>query len=152
MFINLKRVLIVDDAVDFCALLQNWISFRGLEAITADSARDAIRILEKQRIDFIITDFHMPEMDGVDFLRWCRDHDIHVPVVFLSASQEMIEREKIALGDCCATRLSKPINFKILAAALDAAERHDHHRDCLHQPFKEAVDQQYRLAQADDPA
>ncbi len=151
MFNNVKRVLILDDGEDFCILLKNWINFRGLEALTANCARDAIRILETERIDFIMTDFQMPEMDGVEFLRWCRDHGIRVPVVFMSASLQVIEREQIALADCCATRLSKPLNFKILAAALDAAERHDHHKDCLHQTFRAAVEQQLQLSESDDP-
>lgn len=150
MFINLKYVLIVDDAEEFRVLLSNWISFRGLEAITAANGQEASRILEKQRIDLIITDFQMPDMDGLDFLQWCRSHKTHVPVVFITASNEIIPREQIALADCCATHLKKPLDFQILAAALDAAERHEHHRDCLHQPFKKAVDDEFHLTQLGD--
>ncbi len=51
MFNNLKRILIVDDGEDFCILLKNWINFRGLEARTASCARDAIRILETERLN-----------------------------------------------------------------------------------------------------
>lgn len=150
MFVNLKNVLIVDDVEDFRALLKNWITFRGLKAITAKNGREAIGILEKERIDLIMTDFNMPEMDGLELLEWCRQHAINVPVIFTSASQAPLDRERIALGDCCATRLEKPLNFRILAAALDAAERHDHHRDCLHQPYKCAVDAEYHRSEIPD--
>jgi CheY-like chemotaxis protein len=147
MFVNLKNILIVDDVEDFRALLKNWITFRGLEAVTANNGREAIRILKKERMDLIITDFHMPDMDGLELLEWCRQHDIYVPVIFTSASQTPLDRERIALGDCCATRLDKPLNFRVLAAALDAAERHDHHRDCLHQTYKIALEAEYRRSQ-----
>lgn len=150
MFTNLKKVLIVDDAEDFRVLLKNWITFRGLEAMTAENGHEALGILEKERMDLIITDFHMPGMDGLDLLQWCRGRDLRVPVIFTTASNQIIPREEIALGDCCATRLTKPLNFKILAAALDAAERHDHHSNCLHQPFKLAVDEQFRHAELGD--
>jgi CheY-like chemotaxis protein len=150
MFTHLKKVLIVDDAEDFRVLLKNWISFRGLEAVTAKNGREAVGILEKEPMDLIITDFQMPEMDGLDLLQWCRQHGLYVPVIFTTASNQIIPREEIALGDCCATRLAKPLNFTILAAALDAAERHDHHRDCLHQPFKLAVEEQFRHAELGD--
>jgi CheY-like chemotaxis protein len=150
MFIQLKKILVVDDVEDFRVLLKNWISFRGLEAIAAENGREAISILEKERIDLIMTDFQMPEMDGLELLEWCRQHNISVPVIFMSASEAPLDRERIALGDCCATRLEKPLNFKILAAALDAAERHDHHRDCLHQPYKIAVEAEYRLSELGD--
>jgi CheY-like chemotaxis protein len=152
MFMHLKKVLIVDDVEDFRVLLKNWISFRGLEAITAENGREAISILEKERMNLIITDFQMPEMDGLELLEWCRQRDIHVPVIFISSSKAPLNRERIALGDCCATRLEKPLNFKILAAALDAAERHDHHHDCLHQPYKAAVEAEYRLSELGDNA
>ncbi|MDQ3231707.1 MAG: response regulator [Pseudobdellovibrionaceae bacterium] len=142
MFHQLKRILIVDDAEDFRALLSTWITLRGLRPVLAESGKQAIEILKTNPIDLIITDFQMPEMDGLDLLKWCRSHSIHIPVVFTSASGRPVEREQVALGDCCATRLNKPINFKILAAALDAAERHDHHRDCLHQPFKVGVEKE----------
>lgn len=150
MFMRLKNVLIVDDVEDFRVLLKNWIGFRGLEAITAEDGRDAIRVLQKERIDLIITDFQMPEMDGLELLEWCRGHNIHVPVIFTSASAVPLERELIALGDCCATRLIKPLNFSILAAALEAAERHDHHRDCLHQPYKIAVETESRRSETSE--
>jgi CheY-like chemotaxis protein len=150
MFMNVKNVLIVDDVEDFRALLKNWITFRGLEAITAKNGHEAISILEKERIDLIITDFQMPEMDGLELLEWCRQHTIHVPVIFTSASKAPLGRERIALGVCCATRLEKPLNFRIIAAALNAAERHDHHHDCLHHPYKFAVEAEYHRNEIPD--
>lgn len=147
MFTNLKTVLIVDDAEDFRVLLSHWISARGLQPITAVNGAEAIRVMKKAHIDLIITDFQMPELDGLDFLQWCRSHSIHVPVIFTSAEGRRFQREEIALGDCCATRLSKPINFKILAAAVDAADRRDHHKDCLHQAFKADVAERFRLSE-----
>ncbi|HYX34196.1 MAG TPA: response regulator [Oligoflexus sp.] len=150
MFHQLKRILIVDDAEDFRALLSAWITLRGLQPVLAESGKQAIDILKTNPIDLIITDFQMPEMDGLDLLKWCRSHSIHIPVVFTSASRRAVDREQIALGDCCATRLNKPINFKILAAALNAAERHDHHRDCLHQPFKVDVEKESLITEKED--
>jgi CheY-like chemotaxis protein len=150
MFVNLKKVLIVDDTEDLRVLLMNWISFRGLDAISVVNGREATGILQAEPIDLIITDFQMPEMDGLELLQWCRSRGRYMPVVFMSATNQVFGREELALGDCCATRLTKPINFQILAAALEAAERHDHHRDCVHQPFKLAIEEQYRLAQSGD--
>jgi DNA-binding response OmpR family regulator len=150
MFVNLKKVLIVDDTEDLRGLLKNWISFRGLEGITAVNGREATDILQQEPIDLIITDFQMPEMDGLELLEWCRSRGRFMPVVFMSATEQVFGREELALGDCCATRLAKPINFQILAAALEAAERHEHHRDCVHHPFKLAVEEQHQLAQEDE--
>lgn len=59
----------------------------------------------------MITDFRMPRMDGVQLLNWCRESKIHFPVIFISENSHLLSKEKIALDDCCADLINKPMNI-----------------------------------------
>ncbi|MBC7531885.1 MAG: response regulator [Oligoflexus sp.] len=136
MFDHLKKVMIVDDSPDFRALFQLLLAQFDLDVISARDGSEAIQYLSKGQVDLIITDFRMPHINGVELLNWCRGCKIFCPVIFTTAEGRLFSAEEIALGDCCATLLKKPIDTKLLNAALEAADRFEHHRDCLHSSFK----------------
>lgn len=129
---NIHTVLIAEDNLELLLDLKEFLVRIGLKVLSAPDGRAATHLLQSQTVDLLITDFRMPEMDGVELLQWCREQKLHLPVVFLSADAELLEKEKVALGDCCATLMMKPFNAKVLRAAIEAADERSHHRDCLH--------------------
>lgn len=128
--------MIVDDSPDFRALFQLLLAQFDFDVISACDGLEAIQYLSKNQVDLIITDFRMPHVNGVELLNWCRGRKIYCPVIFTTAEGRLFSAEEIALGDCCATLLKKPIDTKLLNAALEAANRFEHHRDCLHSCLK----------------
>ena len=105
-----KKILVVDDEISICMLLQNFLS-EDYEVVTLNSALEALEWLEGNIPDLIISDIQMPEMDGYDFLTKVRERGFtkHTPVVMLSGKAESKERIKCyRLG--AQDYLTKPFN------------------------------------------
>ncbi|MFQ5328465.1 MAG: response regulator [Thermodesulfobacteriota bacterium] len=63
------KILVVDDDTALLALLVDILDLRGFEVVTAGNGLDALKCLEGDRFDVIVSDIEMPVMDGPDFFR-----------------------------------------------------------------------------------
>jgi two-component system, chemotaxis family, chemotaxis protein CheY len=96
--------LIVDDSsvmrkIVERALRQAGVSLR--EVLEASSGIEALKLLEQKRVDLILSDINMPNMDGLEFLRQLRAQNLapDVPVVMITTeSSEEHVRDAIAAG------------------------------------------------------
>jgi CheY-like chemotaxis protein len=83
-----KCVLIVDDEFSVVEALTEILAWEGLVVLNAPSGADALRLIEAERPDFMIVDYMMPAMNGIELCRtirsleWTRD----LPVVLMSAA------------------------------------------------------------------
>lgn len=119
-----RRVLVVDDSRlqrrILSALLQRW----GYEIVEAGTAEDALKICEARPPDFVLSDWMMPGMDGLEFCQTFRklQRDSYGYFILLTSKSE---KEAVAKGlDCGADDfLSKPVNGSELRARLNAGER-----------------------------
>jgi len=96
-----KRVLLVDDDKRFSSILGRILERSGFIVTSAASAQDALELMSKaqQLPDVIISDVHMPNMDGVTFLRQLRRQFNNLPVVMLTSDEdEILEIELVELG------------------------------------------------------
>jgi len=96
-----RRVLIVDDDERFLAVLEKILSARGWEVSSEQRSQLALsRILESQeQFDLVISDIHMPEMDGCLFLRELRAQGYLAPVLMLTSDEdEALEAELADAG------------------------------------------------------
>ncbi|MNI81103.1 Autoinducer 1 sensor kinase/phosphatase LuxN [compost metagenome] len=78
------------------------------------SAEDALDILERERIDVLLTDVGLPQMSGTDLARMVRDRWPTVRIVFASGD----ESAKSASGILDALQLSKPFTLDSLQSVL----------------------------------
>ncbi len=83
------NVLIVDDSGSMRKVLLKTLRLSGFdigECLEASNGREALDVLEGKWIDLIISDVHMPEMDGIEFLRSLRQKAIfdNTPVVIVT--------------------------------------------------------------------
>lgn len=89
-----KTVLVVDDEGLNIELVKNILDAQSnYEILTAGSGEQALRQLENHRVDLVLLDVEMPEMDGFETLRRIREH-YTVPVVFMTAVKELSIVEK----------------------------------------------------------
>lgn len=82
--------LLVDDEVRIIDLLQGYVERRIKDANweTAYNGADAFKVARGQKFDFIITDFYMPELNGVELIQRIRKSDNpnrQTPIILLSA-------------------------------------------------------------------
>lgn len=105
-----KKILILDDEISICMLLQNFLS-QDYEVVTKHNALDALEWLEDNLPDLVICDIQMPKMDGYEFLTKVRQQGFtkHTPIIMLSGRAESKERIKCyRLG--AQDYLTKPFN------------------------------------------
>lgn len=87
-----KRALIVDDNATNLMILQAFVEELGIYPELCSSPIDAVEWIENRPYDLVITDFNMPEMDGLEFAQKVRKH-FSGPILLLSSSQVLPIKE-----------------------------------------------------------
>jgi DNA-binding NtrC family response regulator len=78
------RILVVDDDSGTRDSLSRAFALEGYEALTASSAAAALKRLDEETVDAVLSDVVMPDMDGIGFLTKLRDRASDLPVVLMS--------------------------------------------------------------------
>ena len=115
-----KNVLIVDDDIRNIFALSSVLEEQGMNVVSADNGRDAIRLLsEKNPVDIVLMDIMMPEMDGIDTMLEIRklQHCKDLPIVAVTAKAMKGDREKCMEAGAW-DYLSKPVDTDILLGVL----------------------------------
>jgi two-component system, chemotaxis family, chemotaxis protein CheY len=96
-----KTILAVDDSTSVRELVSKTLSAAGYRIIEAVDGIDGYAKATASRIDAIVTDFNMPGMNGIEFIRKYRTHPSSkgVPIIFLSTeSAEGLQRQAREAG------------------------------------------------------
>lgn len=82
------RILIVDDDPLISELVVDMLAMDGYEVDTAPNGMDALDKLQNQRYDLIVTDLHMPKLDGSGFYRELIERRLHPSkkIIFLTGT------------------------------------------------------------------
>ncbi len=81
----METILIVDDEKNYPLILRAVLEEEGLEAMTANSGREALDIINNSDVDLVLTDMKMPSMDGIELLERIKAKDPELPVVMMTA-------------------------------------------------------------------
>jgi PAS domain S-box-containing protein len=85
------RVLLVDDEEDLLDIGRSFLRKEGLETCTALSGSQALDLLSRVDVDVIVSDYQMPAMDGIQFLREVRSRFGSIPfILFTGRGREEI--------------------------------------------------------------
>jgi len=79
------RILVVDDEKSMRELLSIMLGKEGHEVATADSGQKAVRLLEQDIFDLVITDIKMPKMGGVEVLKAVKEASAETVVIMITA-------------------------------------------------------------------
>jgi PAS domain S-box-containing protein len=114
------NLLIVDDTPTDLKLLRAQIEAEGHVVFEAHDGVDALALLNRQRVDAVISDILMPRMDGYrlcyEIRKHARLHDL--PFIIYSVSFTSLDDEKLALDIGANKYLKKPVSLETLVAAL----------------------------------
>ena len=117
------HILVVDDDSNALVLLREILEMTGATVVTADSAQEALTILEKMTPDLLLADLGMPQMSGFELIDWVRQSERQdlksLPAAALTAYARSEDRTK-ALQHGFQLHLAKPIDPGQLLAAVES--------------------------------
>ena len=116
---NNKSVLVVDDDRDLRYLLSLRLVSAGYIVYGASNGLEALEQMKKHSVGVVLTDYHMPKMDGFELLSVCRMKWPGIPVVVFSAEQNDLAHEAVERGAFAWVR--KGNEFTLLLEFLDYA-------------------------------
>jgi DNA-binding NtrC family response regulator len=114
------RVLVVDDRSEMAEMIAEQLSDRGFDARAVTSGREALKLLGSERIDALVTDLRMPEVDGLTLLRTSLALDPSRPVIMMTAYGSLETALEAVQGGTW-QYLTKPFRVEVLARLLEAA-------------------------------
>ena len=87
----MMRILVVDDNVEYLALLKEALTISGYDVQTAADGVEGCEKLSSEQIDLIISDIRMPRLDGIKLHAFAREIDRHkqTKFVFITGFKEM---------------------------------------------------------------
>lgn len=118
------QILIVDDDPHTLDILSRWLAREGYLTVRADSGITCLERLAQERVDVIVLDVMMPDMDGLQVCERLRTHDTwrDIPVMLLTAKDDIETRARgMTLG--VSEYLTKPVNKQELLMRLKAQVR-----------------------------
>jgi DNA-binding response OmpR family regulator len=105
-----KQILVVDDEVQILALLSVMFRRVGYSVLKAESAHNALRMLDTSTPDLFILDVMMPEIDGIELCRRirARPETARTPIILFSAYDDpiMMQRGLEAGADAFLTKIT----------------------------------------------
>jgi DNA-binding response OmpR family regulator/predicted regulator of Ras-like GTPase activity (Roadblock/LC7/MglB family) len=115
--LNGRAVLLVDDEAFFLTTVVEGLhqAAPGLDVLTARDGITALEVLDRQPVEIVVTDIHMPRLDGFGLIAELINRESDVDVVVLTAYDRPNLREHDRLAIEC---LEKPLDFDQLIATL----------------------------------
>ena len=116
-----KNILIVEDDPTSQNILARLLKTRGYEVVTAGTGHEAMAMTAKVNPKLALVDIILPEVSGMDYLRWVRKNHPETKVIILSCLQELSTVADKARELGAYDYFSKPPEFSDLLDKVDLA-------------------------------
>ena len=116
------KILLVEDNADLNLTVCRHLNLNNYMAFGCTNALDAYDILYDNKIDLIISDIMMPDVDGFEFAKNVREENPNIPIIFMSAKDDLDSKKQgfhIGIDDY----MVKPIDLDELLLRIEAILR-----------------------------
>jgi len=115
------RILVVDDFATMRRIIKNILKQLGYENIVeADDGKAALRVLENQEVDFIVSDWNMPNMSGLELLKAVRADEKLKGLPFLMVTAEALKENIVeAVKSGVSNYIVKPFTAETLKEKIE---------------------------------
>ena len=85
-----KRVVVVEDSVSIREIVVFSLKSSGFDVVCASNGVEAMSLFDGRKMDLLLTDYHMPEMNGLELIRWVRGIKQYrrLPIVVLTTENQ----------------------------------------------------------------
>ena len=115
-----KKILLVDDAPDTIEVLKRNLESKDYVVFFSYSVQEAIRVIKKERIDLVITDYKMPGATGFELIRFVKENYKETEIMMITG-YATIEGAVNAVKSGAEEYLSKPFTDEELYKAVERA-------------------------------
>ncbi|OPY71824.1 MAG: Chemotaxis protein CheY [Syntrophorhabdus sp. PtaU1.Bin058] len=118
------KVLVVDDFATMRKIIKNVLKQINVESVLeAENGKHALTVLKGDTVDLIISDWIMPEMTGIEFLKACKQDDAIKKIPFIMVTAEA-QKDNImeAIKSGVDNYIVKPFTPEKLRDAIDKAK------------------------------
>lgn len=85
----MAKVLLIEDDVPFCKMLEAFLKRQDFEVATAFTAAAGFEIIDDQELDLLITDVRLPDQDGLEILAFAKKKNPQLPVILMTGYAEV---------------------------------------------------------------
>ena len=117
--VDSKNILIVDDSDDLSHVIADFLSMFGYRVHTAKDGLAALEYLEKTSMDIVVSDIHMPKMDGFTLMSEIKSSYRRSPIILITGFS-VSEAKKMAFEKGADAFVAKPFHLKDLKNVIDS--------------------------------
>jgi len=106
-----KTILVVDDSYSIRKSVSFFLTEAGFEIISAEDGQKALSFFDGRKIDLLLTDLHMPNMNGIELIKNVRELESYKRLPILLLTTETLKNKKLEAKKAGATGwLNKPFD------------------------------------------
>ena len=117
------RILLIDDEPAQITSIKSFLKRRTYSVLTANSGEEGLSFIDEGNIDLVLTDFRMPDMNGLEVVQQVKKSNPDIPVVVITAFSDTKDAVKV-MKEGAFDYLSKPIDLDELELLVNKAKEH----------------------------
>lgn len=107
------NVLLIEDDIQLNTTIESFLVFKNHMVTSLIDGYEAITTIDKEKFDLYIIDINLPNVNGLDIVKYIRNTDLFSPIIIITASME-IDNLKIAFQSGCNEYIKKPFHLEEL--------------------------------------
>lgn len=114
-----KNVLVVDDSSELTHVIAEYLTIHGYHVFTASDGINALELMKSDVMDIVVSDIHMPNMDGFTLMTEIKSRYPDVPIILITGFG-VSEAKKMAFDKGADAFVAKPFHLKDLKSVIDS--------------------------------
>lgn len=107
------KVLVIEDDIQLNSTVSDFLIFKDYDVVSLFDGDEAISEIDSNRFDIYIIDINIPNINGLDIVKYIRQKDLSSPIIMITASMEL-ENFKSAFDNGCNEYIKKPFYLEEL--------------------------------------
>ncbi|GAA6772061.1 hypothetical protein AAGS39_28120 [Flavobacterium sp. CGRL2] len=137
----MPKILLIEDDIAFCKLLEKFLIKKAYDVTIAFSAAEARTAVKNESFDLILTDLRLPDFDGIALMSEFKNSYPNIPVILMTGYSDVNTAVK-AIKNGAADYISKPFNPDEVLLVITNALKSQELEDETETPVKEKKESQ----------